>query len=46
MTVPHRVVIGLSGGIAAYKTCTVVSELAKAGVEVRPILTQAAAGFV
>lgn len=41
-----RVLIGVSGGIAAYKVCEVVSALAKAGVEVRAILTDAAQEFV
>lgn len=41
-----RVLIGVSGGIAAYKVCEVVSTLAKAGVEVRAILTDAAGEFV
>ncbi|NJK66603.1 MAG: bifunctional phosphopantothenoylcysteine decarboxylase/phosphopantothenate--cysteine ligase CoaBC [Microcoleus sp. CSU_2_2] len=42
----RRVLIGVSGGIAAYKVCEVVSTLAKAGVEVRAILTDAAQEFV
>lgn len=42
----RRVLIGVSGGIAAYKVCEVVSTLTKAGVEVRAILTDAAAEFV
>jgi phosphopantothenoylcysteine decarboxylase/phosphopantothenate--cysteine ligase len=42
----RRVVVGLSGGIAAYKTCSVISELAKAGVAVRPILTQQGQAFI
>lgn len=42
----RRVLIGVSGGIAAYKVCEVVSTLAKAGVEVRAILTDAAEEFV
>jgi phosphopantothenoylcysteine decarboxylase/phosphopantothenate--cysteine ligase len=41
-----RVVIGVGGGIAAYKVCEVVSSLFKAGVEVRVILTQAAQEFI
>nr|WP_290227130.1 bifunctional phosphopantothenoylcysteine decarboxylase/phosphopantothenate--cysteine ligase CoaBC [Trichocoleus desertorum] len=41
-----RVLIGISGGIAAYKICEVVSSLAKAGAEVRVILTQSAQAFV
>nr|WP_211167615.1 bifunctional phosphopantothenoylcysteine decarboxylase/phosphopantothenate--cysteine ligase CoaBC [Pseudanabaena yagii] len=45
MAVNH-VLIGISGGIAAYKVCEVVSSLAKRGVEVRVILTRSAAEFV
>ncbi|NEQ49115.1 MAG: bifunctional phosphopantothenoylcysteine decarboxylase/phosphopantothenate--cysteine ligase CoaBC [Leptolyngbya sp. SIO3F4] len=41
-----KILIGISGGIAAYKVCEVVSTLAKAGVEVRVILTSAAEAFV
>lgn len=41
-----HVVIGISGGIAAYKVCEVVSSLAKRGIEVRVILTEAASAFV
>jgi phosphopantothenoylcysteine decarboxylase/phosphopantothenate--cysteine ligase len=41
-----RVLIGVAGGIAAYKVCEVVSALAKNGIEVRVILTQSAAEFV
>ncbi|NEQ69146.1 MAG: bifunctional phosphopantothenoylcysteine decarboxylase/phosphopantothenate--cysteine ligase CoaBC [Symploca sp. SIO2D2] len=41
-----RVLIGIGGGIAAYKVCEVVSTLFKAGVEVRVILTSAATEFI
>ncbi|MDX2232324.1 MAG: bifunctional phosphopantothenoylcysteine decarboxylase/phosphopantothenate--cysteine ligase CoaBC [Leptolyngbyaceae cyanobacterium bins.349] len=41
-----RVLIGIGGGIAAYKLCEVVSALAKAGIEVRTLLTDAAQAFV
>ncbi|KJX75619.1 bifunctional phosphopantothenoylcysteine decarboxylase/phosphopantothenate--cysteine ligase CoaBC [Mycobacterium lepromatosis] len=41
-----RVVVGVSGGIAAYKACTVVRQLAEAGHEVRVIPTQSALRFV
>jgi phosphopantothenoylcysteine decarboxylase / phosphopantothenate---cysteine ligase len=43
---PHRILIGICGGIAAYKVAQVVSTLAKAGAEVRVIVTAAAAQFV
>jgi phosphopantothenoylcysteine decarboxylase/phosphopantothenate--cysteine ligase len=42
----RRVLIGVGGGIAAYKVCEVVSTLFKAGVEVRVILTQASQEFI
>ncbi|MCC3444243.1 MAG: bifunctional phosphopantothenoylcysteine decarboxylase/phosphopantothenate--cysteine ligase CoaBC, partial [Microcoleus sp. PH2017_03_ELD_O_A] len=42
----RRILIGVSGGIAAYKVCEVVSTLAKAGAEVKAILTDAAGEFV
>jgi phosphopantothenoylcysteine decarboxylase / phosphopantothenate---cysteine ligase len=41
-----RVLIGIGGGIAAYKVCEVISTLAKAGVEVRAILTDGAQQFI
>ena len=42
----NRVLVGVGGGIAAYKICEVVSTLAKAGVEVRVILTDSAQQFI
>ncbi len=44
--VGQRVLVGVGGGIAAYKLAEVVSSLAKAGIEVRCILTEAAQQFV
>jgi phosphopantothenoylcysteine decarboxylase/phosphopantothenate--cysteine ligase len=41
-----RVVLGISGSIAAYKACTVVRLLVKAGCEVRVAMTANAAKFV
>lgn len=41
-----KVLIGIGGGIAAYKVCEVVSFLAKSGVEVKVILTAAACEFI
>jgi phosphopantothenoylcysteine decarboxylase/phosphopantothenate--cysteine ligase len=40
------VLLGIGGGIAAYKVCTVISTLAKAGVEVRVLLTQQGQAFI
>jgi phosphopantothenoylcysteine decarboxylase / phosphopantothenate---cysteine ligase len=42
----RRILIGVGGGIAAYKVCEVVSALAKAGAEVRVLLTQEAQEFI
>ncbi|KLO31064.1 phosphopantothenate synthase [Mycolicibacter heraklionensis] len=41
-----RVVVGVSGGIAAYKACTVVRQLAEAGHSVRVVPTEGALRFV
>ena len=41
-----RIVVGVSGGIAAYKACTVVRQLSEAGHEVRVIPTESALRFV
>ena len=42
----QHIVVGVSGGIAAYKVCEVVSALAKAGALVRVILTDDAQRFI
>jgi phosphopantothenoylcysteine decarboxylase/phosphopantothenate--cysteine ligase len=42
----RHVVLGVSGGIACYKTCVVARRLAEAGAEVETVLTAAAAAFV
>lgn len=41
-----RIIVGVSGGIAAYKACTVVRQLAEAGHRVRVIPTDSALRFV
>ncbi len=43
---PHRIIVGLSGGIACYKVAHVVSALAQAGIEVTVAMTDAATRFV
>lgn len=43
---PPRALVCVTGGIAAYKTCTVVSRLAQAGVQVTVAMTPAATQFV
>lgn len=42
----RRILIGISGGIAAYKVCEIISTLAKSGAEVRVILTDSAQEFI
>jgi len=41
-----RVVVGLGGGIAAFKTVQLVRELMRRGAEVRVVMTEAACHFV
>lgn len=47
---PHvegkSILVGISGGIAVYKVCTVVSRLAQAGAQVTVAMTPAATKFV
>lgn len=42
----RRVLMGVGGGIAAYKVCEVISTLFKAGVQIKAILTQSAQEFI
>jgi len=42
----RRVLVALTGGIACYKTATVVSRLAQRGADVRVLMTEAATRFV
>ena len=46
MLTGRRVVVGVTGGIAAYKACELVSRLKKRGAEVRVVLTEHACQFV
>jgi phosphopantothenoylcysteine decarboxylase / phosphopantothenate---cysteine ligase len=41
-----KVLIGIGGGIAAYKVCEIISSLFKAGIEVKVILTEGAQQFI
>ncbi|MDQ3761942.1 MAG: bifunctional phosphopantothenoylcysteine decarboxylase/phosphopantothenate--cysteine ligase CoaBC [Actinomycetota bacterium] len=43
---PRRIVLGIGGGIAAYKVCEVLRRLTEAGHQVRVIPTEAALRFV
>ena len=42
----RRVIVGVTGGIAAYKTCHVVSRLAQSGAEVTVCMSDGATRFV
>jgi phosphopantothenoylcysteine decarboxylase/phosphopantothenate--cysteine ligase len=42
----QRVLVGVGGGVAAYKVCEVISTLVKAGMEVKVIATDAAQRFI
>ncbi len=46
MLTGRRVLIGIGGGIAAYKVCELISQLFQGGAEVRVILTEAATKFI
>lgn len=46
MSLGKNIVIGVCGGIAAYKTVDIVSRLKKAGCNVKVIMTKAATEFV
>jgi phosphopantothenoylcysteine decarboxylase/phosphopantothenate--cysteine ligase len=41
-----RILVGVTGGIAAYKACTLVRLLVRAGHDVFPVLTESAKRFV
>ncbi len=41
-----RILLGVTGGIAAYKTCTLVRLLVRAGHQVEPVVTAGAERFV
>ena len=43
---PKRIIVGVSGGIAAYKACSVVRQLAEASHDVQVVPTRAALRFV
>jgi len=42
----RKIIVGVTGGIAAYKACTLVSLLVQAGAEVRVVMTGNAQRFV
>ena len=48
MTVLHgeRILLGVTGGIAAYKSAELVRRLKQAGADVRVVMTQSAEQFI
>ncbi|MDR1603520.1 MAG: bifunctional phosphopantothenoylcysteine decarboxylase/phosphopantothenate--cysteine ligase CoaBC [Gracilibacteraceae bacterium] len=46
MLAGKKIVLGVTGGIAAYKAVDLASRLKKSGAEVRVVMTEAAAAFV
>jgi phosphopantothenoylcysteine decarboxylase/phosphopantothenate--cysteine ligase len=46
VTERKRIVVGVAGGIAAYKACTVVRQLTEAGHSVRVVPTESALKFI
>jgi phosphopantothenoylcysteine decarboxylase len=42
----RQIVVGVTGGVAAYKTAMLVSRLVQAGAEVRVVMTDAAEAFI
>ncbi len=46
MSNPKRIVLGVSGSVAAYKAADLASQLVKSGVEVYPVITAGAARFL
>ncbi|SDL37683.1 bifunctional phosphopantothenoylcysteine decarboxylase/phosphopantothenate--cysteine ligase CoaBC [Halarsenatibacter silvermanii] len=43
---PPRVLLGITGGIAAYKSASLASSLTKCGYDVRTVMTEAACEFI
>ncbi len=46
MLAGRRIVLGVTGGVAAYKTAALARRLLEAGATVRPVMTQAATRFL
>jgi phosphopantothenoylcysteine decarboxylase/phosphopantothenate--cysteine ligase len=42
----HHIIVGVTGGIAAYKTAILIRELVKAGDEVQVVMTRSATQFI
>ncbi|MFA5143199.1 MAG: flavoprotein [Candidatus Omnitrophota bacterium] len=46
MKMGKPVILGITGSIAAYRACDIISKLRKEGIEVQPILTKEAMEFI
>ena len=46
MLINKKIVLGVTGGIAAYKTAELTRALVKAGAQVKVIMTKSAAEFI
>ncbi|XID74384.1 bifunctional phosphopantothenoylcysteine decarboxylase/phosphopantothenate--cysteine ligase CoaBC [Alkanindiges sp. WGS2144] len=44
--IPHRIVLGVTGGVAAYKSAVLVRRLKDYGFDVRVVMTQGAQAFI
>jgi phosphopantothenoylcysteine decarboxylase/phosphopantothenate--cysteine ligase len=42
----RRIVVGITGSIAAYKACELIRRLTEAGAEVQTVLTEHATAFI
>ena len=45
-TATKKILLGVTGGIAAYKAAELVRRLGERGIEVHVVMTQAACGFI
>jgi len=45
-TAPKKVLLGVTGGIAAYKAAELIRRLSERGIEVHVVMTEAACGFI
>ena len=43
---PHEIIVGVTGGIAAYKTAALVSDLVQGGIQVTVVMTRRARKFI
>ena len=46
MSTPHEILVGVTGGIAAYKTAALVSDLVQSGIGVTVVMTRSAQKFI